>query len=278
MTDSTTDTDRLAEIAPLTDEQVAEFAELIDMHRQHGPALSIKGEAQLLVEVMRLRGVVAQLQERLDTAEGRLARHAALHTPVRRYTPDDGETSYDTYSDAAGASFTGNGTPVGVTFFEVCQHCADIEMAEGCEHDYRESLWPCKDAETVGLAEEVPAAPAIDAPPVMVYGASDDLIEVRGAVDDELGANYNKPSTVVVKTASGKTVWLCAEHDPDGTGEWRIYPVSGHGRVLREGHELVTIVPARGEDAGDDEDGCPGYSDKAIVKGGISVEVEGASQ
>lgn len=129
------------------------------------------------------------------------------------------------------------------------------------------------DQQTGGLADRTPATP--DAPPVMIYGASDDLIESRGAVDEEYGAAYNRPTTVVVKTASGQTVWLHAEHDPDGTGEWRVYPVSGHGRTLRDGHELVTIVPARGEDAGDDEDGCPGYSDKAIVCGGIAVEIEG---
>lgn len=65
------DTDRLAEgPAPLTDEQVARFAELIDMHRQYGPALSIEGEAQLLVEVLRLRAEVTSLRGRLDTAEG----------------------------------------------------------------------------------------------------------------------------------------------------------------------------------------------------------------
>jgi hypothetical protein len=148
------DTDRLAEgPAPLTDEQVARFAELIDMHRQYGPALSIEGEAQLLVEVLRLRAEVTSLRGRLDTAEGQLAKWREIHKPERRYTPDDGETSYATYPEAADASFDGTGTPRSVTFFEVCSHCASLEMAEGCEHDYRESLWPCKDAEAAGLGE-----------------------------------------------------------------------------------------------------------------------------
>lgn len=115
------DTDRLAEgPAPLTDEQVARFTELIDMHRQYGPALSIEGEAQLLVEVLRLRAEnidmrrrvlyaaaivsgdaaemlggelrkaraeVQQLQGRLDTAEGQLdkARAALVQTAVDLY-------------------------------------------------------------------------------------------------------------------------------------------------------------------------------------------------
>ena len=93
------------------------------------------------------------LRER-DALQGQLDKARALHQPERRYTPDDGETSYATYSEAADASFDGTGTPVSVTFFEVCAHCASIEMAEGCEHDYRESLWPCKDAIALGLGGE----------------------------------------------------------------------------------------------------------------------------
>jgi hypothetical protein len=42
---------------PLTDEELAQYAELIDLHRQYGPALSIEGEVRLLVEVMRLRSM-----------------------------------------------------------------------------------------------------------------------------------------------------------------------------------------------------------------------------
>lgn len=39
---------------PLTDEELERYRELIDMHRQYGPALSIEGEARLLAEVDRL--------------------------------------------------------------------------------------------------------------------------------------------------------------------------------------------------------------------------------
>jgi hypothetical protein len=100
-----------------------------------------------------LLSLVDSLQGRLDTAEGQLAKWREIHQPERRYTPDDGETAYATYSEAADASFDGVGTPRSVTFFEICSHCASLEMAEGCEHDYRESLWPCKDAEAAGLGE-----------------------------------------------------------------------------------------------------------------------------
>ena len=64
----------------------------------------------------------------------------SLHEQERRYTPDDGITSYDTAEEAAGAE----DIPLdAVTFFEVCAHCAAIEQGEHGGHDYRESLWPC---------------------------------------------------------------------------------------------------------------------------------------
>lgn len=94
---------------------------------------------------------MAWLLDRVDRLEGQLATARALHRPERRYTPDDGETSYATYSEAADASFDGTGRPAMVTFFEVCSHCASIEMAEGCDHQYKESLWPCKEGVALGL-------------------------------------------------------------------------------------------------------------------------------
>lgn len=96
---------------------------------------------------------LAEARRERDALQGQLAKARELHQPERRYTPDDGETSYATYSDAADASFDGSGTPVSVTFFEVCSHCASIEMAEGCDHQYKESLWPCEDARALGLGE-----------------------------------------------------------------------------------------------------------------------------
>lgn len=105
---------------------------------------------------------------------------------------------------------------------------------------------------------------------IRVYGASDDLIETRGAVDEEYGAVFNGTTNITVlahRDAEEVAVGLTAEYDPDNTGEWRIKETTATG--------LVTITPARGEDEGDDEDGCPGYSDKAIVTGGFAVELAG---
>jgi hypothetical protein len=108
---------------------------------------------------------------------------------------------------------------------------------------------------------------------IRIYGASDDLIETRGAVDEEYGAVYDGTTNITVlahRDAEEIEVRLTAEYDPDDTGEWRVKEETSTG--------LVTITPARGEDEPDDEDGCPGYSDKATVSGGFSVKIEGGAE
>lgn len=91
-----------------------------------------------------------------------------------------------------------------------------------------------------------------------IYGASDDLIEIEGAVQDELSPPfYGKPAVVTVKVDDTVYTRILADYDPDGTGEWRLQ--------LTDLTRLASVVPARGEDEGDDEHGCPGYSDKVIV-------------
>jgi len=154
MTAPTTDTNRLAEIKARLDaievRDIEDTDAAFDAESRRLKTAKLALCAHTPSDLEYLLAENARLQERLDTAEGRLARHAALHKPVRRYIPDDGETSYDTYFEAADATPYQHGA---VTFFEICEHCASIEIAEGCEHDYRESLWPCKDAEALGIAE-----------------------------------------------------------------------------------------------------------------------------
>lgn len=110
---------------------------------------------------------------------------------------------------------------------------------------------------------------------LIIYGASDDLIEVEGTVRDELNPPYGEPALVTVRVDDAIYTRLHMEYDPDETGEWRIQPTTLG--------DLVTIVPARGKDEGDDGDGCPGYSDKAVVDMGeiearrINVTCRGAS-
>lgn len=88
---------------------------------------------------------------------------------------------------------------------------------------------------------------------VIVYGASDDLIELEGEIREEFSA-YNGG-----RLAFSNGVLLDLEYDRNGT--WRITALAGR--------ELVAHFPARGEDEGNDEDGCPGYSEKAYVTGPI---------
>lgn len=92
---------------------------------------------------------------------------------------------------------------------------------------------------------------------VTIYGSSDDLIEVTGAVTDELNPPYGKPAVVYVDRGGRRFAELTLEFDPDGSGCWRIKVSSIPG--------YATLTAARGEDEPDDEDGCPGHSDKATV-------------
>jgi hypothetical protein len=103
---------------------------------------------------------------------------------------------------------------------------------------------------------------------ICVYGASDDLIEIRGAVDEEFGAVYDGTTTVIVTAAAddGSEIEVRLRVEYGTEDVWSITEETATG--------LVTIVPARGEDESDDEDGCPGYSQKAIVRGGVAVRLE----
>lgn len=92
---------------------------------------------------------------------------------------------------------------------------------------------------------------------LFVYGGSDDLIEVKGLLSDEFSPEYGKPALVTVMVDDAAYAHLHVEYDPDESGEWRIQPQASG--------DLVSVVAARGEDEGDDEHRCPGYSDKAVV-------------
>ena len=84
----------------------------------------------------------------------------------------------------------------------------------------------------------------------VVYGASDDLIEIEGHLAEEF-AGGDEPQYV----AFANGVVLKVTYDDEGI--WRVVP--------RAGSHRVEIVFARGEEAGADEHGCPGYSDKAVI-------------
>lgn len=97
--------------------------------------ISIEGDARAIVAAVTPVLVAAVL---------------ALHKPERRYTFGDAGYSCATKRDAAEVfevSFNE------IEHFDICAHCGEIEMAEGCDHDYKESLWPCATAKAAGVAE-----------------------------------------------------------------------------------------------------------------------------
>ena len=86
-----------------------------------------------------------------------------------------------------------------------------------------------------------------------IFGASDDLIEVVGLIYEEYPAE--EPATIMTVSIDGERyAWAGIRYDEDGV--WRITDSAPR--------RFWTVVPARGEDEGDDADGCPGYSDKAV--------------
>ena len=90
---------------------------------------------------------------------------------------------------------------------------------------------------------------------LIIYGASDDLIEVEGLLRDELNPPYGKPATVLVKVDD--TIWAKVPIEYGDDGIWCIWP----GAIFAP----VEFVPARGDEEPDDEHGCPGYSDKVVI-------------
>lgn len=110
----------------------------------------------------------------------------------------------------------------------------------------------------------------------VVYGASDDLLEFRGPITDELDCWDAGVQRLTFSTG----VVLEVELGPDEP-LWAVRVVSAAGQPTG-----VELVPARERadegprpdgpaNDGDDEDGCPSYSDKAVLDlpAGATVEV-----
>lgn len=85
----------------------------------------------------------------------------------------------------------------------------------------------------------------------IVYGASDDLIEIDGAIREEFNPN-DEPSYL------GFSNGVVLKVTYDNEGIWRIQP--------RANHHLVTIDFAIGDEAPRREDGSSGYSDRATME------------
>jgi hypothetical protein len=87
-----------------------------------------------------------------------------------------------------------------------------------------------------------------------LYGASDDLIEARGDVVDEVDC-WSFNDAVAVTCSDGTTIGFRL----GGSAVWSADIITaGAGST-------IVVLPARGEDEGDDEHGCPGYSDRVDI-------------
>ena len=102
----------------------------------------------------------------------------------------------------------------------------------------------------------------------LLYGASDDLVEVDGPyVREEFNPDLSDGETFMTvafdrSDADGGSLLAQIRYASDGC--WRINVIAGGEYGIR---------PARGEDAGNDEDGVPGYSDRLEVHGRVAFVV-----
>ena len=95
-------------------------------------------------------------------------------------------------------------------------------------------------------------------PTTIVYGCSDDLVELDGAIYEEFGT-YDRDSRLKFDNGAVLTV----AYDRDGDGIWRIE--NPHG------HPSVTIVRCEDREGYTGPDGDV-YSDIATVTGASSVK------
>jgi len=68
--------------SPLTDDKLEQYRELIDLHRQYGPALSIKGESRLLAEVDRLRAELVETRRERDDIATRFSAREVIDETI----------------------------------------------------------------------------------------------------------------------------------------------------------------------------------------------------
>jgi len=90
-----------------------------------------------------------------------------------------------------------------------------------------------------------------------IYGASDDLIEIDGAISDE--ANHYDATRVILKASDGTQARITYD------GEWKI-------QVEVEGNKYLGLIHSVGDDAKhvfEDAIGCSPYSDVLVLDEGI---------
>ena len=98
----------------------------------------------------------------------------------------------------------------------------------------------------------------------IIFGASDDLLEIRGSINDEFAVDCDEP--VLIGLSNG---WLIrATYGSRHDGCWRFEVIDEHGTSSE-----LTVGPARGDDVGpyevtvgDAAVDVPGYSGYVLVE------------
>lgn len=88
---------------------------------------------------------------------------------------------------------------------------------------------------------------------LLIYGCSDDLVEIEGDISEEFNA-YDLKGYLAISNG----VLLTVEYTNDGV--WAFRQLAGDT-------DLVKITPASDPDGGRDDDGYPTYSDMVTVAG-----------
>lgn len=93
-----------------------------------------------------------------------------------------------------------------------------------------------------------------------IYGASDDLIEIEGEVNDEANVYLKDDEQLPFSASDGTNGFIIYDED----GQWRI-------NVLDAGKLCINKIAAVGDDAehAGDAFGCSSYSDVLILGEGI---------
>lgn len=90
-----------------------------------------------------------------------------------------------------------------------------------------------------------------------IYGASDDLIEIEGAINDEVGCYFKAKQMIACSDNTKASI----SYD----GEWKI-------NVLVEGEKFLGKINSVGDDAkhiSPDAEGLTSYSDVLVLDEGI---------
>jgi len=90
-----------------------------------------------------------------------------------------------------------------------------------------------------------------------IYGASDDLIEIEGEINEE--ANHYDATRVIIKASDGTQARITYD------GEWKI-------SIEVEGSKYLSLIHSVGDDVKhifEDAAGCTSYSDVLVLDDGV---------